>query len=66
LLLAPTAESRPVGPGVVILAERLGDSRAQAAALACCTIALNLTALGLTRARRGPCPGRFSVTPDLI
>ena len=42
IVLSPTTDSRPVGPGVVILADQPGDARAQAAALALAAIALNL------------------------
>ena len=57
LVLAPTVESRPVGPGIVILAEQPGDSRAQAAALALAAIALDLAALSWASARGGRANG---------
>jgi len=53
LVLAPTLESRPVGPGIVVLGDQPDDSRALAAALALAAIALDLAALGWAAAR--PC-----------
>jgi ABC-type Fe3+ transport system permease subunit len=47
LILAPTVESRPIAPGILILADEPGEARATAAALAACVIAINLSALGL-------------------
>lgn len=51
LVLAPTLQSRPVGPGIVVLIDQPDDSRAQAAALALAAIALDLLALGWASAR---------------
>ena len=45
MVLSPTTDSRPAGPGVVFLADLPGPARAQAAALALAAIALNLLAL---------------------
>jgi ABC-type Fe3+ transport system permease subunit len=59
ILLAPTMESRPVGPGIVILADGPGESRAQAAALALTTIVVNLAALGWFRVGLGAGAGRY-------
>ncbi len=53
LVLAPTVESRPIGPGVLMLIDQPEDSRAQAAALALAAIALNLLALGWASAGAG-------------
>jgi len=53
LVLAPTLESRPIGPGIVVLIDQPEDSRAQAAALALAAIALDLLALGWASARVG-------------
>ena len=50
LLLAPTPESRPLAPAVLILADAPGDALAHAAALACAAVALNLVALALAGA----------------
>ena len=63
LVLAPTLESRPIGPGIVVLIDQPDDSRAQASALALAAITLDLLALGWASARRprgrsrgrGPC-----------
>jgi len=46
LLLAPTLESQPIGPGIVFLAAEPGESANQAAALALAALSLNLAALG--------------------
>ncbi|HMF35227.1 MAG TPA: hypothetical protein VKF17_01250, partial [Isosphaeraceae bacterium] len=51
LVLAPTLESRPIGPGIVILIDQPDDSRVQAAALALAVIVLDLLALGWASAR---------------
>ena len=53
LVLAPTLESRPIGPGIVVLIDQPDDSRAQASALALAAIALDLLALGWASARIG-------------
>jgi iron(III) transport system permease protein len=53
ILLTPTVESRPLGPGVLILADQPGDFRSQAAALALVAVALNVTALGWASAGPG-------------
>jgi hypothetical protein len=53
LVLAPTLESRPIGPGIVVLIDQPDDSRAQASALALAAIALDLLALGWASARVG-------------
>ena len=53
LVLAPTLESRPVGPGIVVLIDQPDDSRAQAAVLALAVIVLDLLALGWASARDG-------------
>jgi len=45
LLLAPTAETRPLGPAVLTLIDAPGDGPARASALAALAIALNLSAL---------------------
>jgi iron(III) transport system permease protein len=52
LLLAPTAETRPDAPALILLTEEPGDGRARAAALASMAIAVNLAALGLASTRR--------------
>ena len=53
LVLAPTLESRPIGPGIVVLIDQPDDARAQASALALAAIALDLLALGWASARVG-------------
>ncbi len=53
LVLAPTVESRPIGPDILMLIDQPEDSRAQAAALALAAIALNLLALGWASAGAG-------------
>lgn len=54
LLLAPTAETRPVGPAVLILVDEPGGGLTRAAALALIAVAVNLTALALAaRGRSG-------------
>ncbi len=53
LVLAPTLESRPIGPGIVVLIDQPEDSRAQASALALAAIAFDLLALGWASARAG-------------
>jgi iron(III) transport system permease protein len=53
LLFAPTLEGRPLAPGVLILAQQPDDARNQAAVLATCAIAVNLTALALAWGTRG-------------
>ena len=64
LVLAPTLESRPIGPGIVVLIDQPDDSRAQAAALALAVIVLRppgaRLGIGARRPRgrsrgRGPC-----------
>lgn len=47
LILTPTLDSRPVAPGILILADQPGEARTSAAALATCAIAVNLAAIGL-------------------
>jgi ABC-type Fe3+ transport system permease subunit len=46
ILLSHRAESLPLGPGVLSLADQAGGSRAQAASLALAAIALNVSVLG--------------------
>jgi ABC-type Fe3+ transport system permease subunit len=46
ILLAPTLECQPIGPGIVILAADQGESGHQAAALALAIVSLNLAVLG--------------------
>jgi hypothetical protein len=53
LVLAPTLECRPIGPGIVVLSGQPEDSRAQAATLALAAIALDLMALGWASIRVG-------------
>jgi iron(III) transport system permease protein len=54
LVLAPTSETRPVGPAVLSLADQPGDGLARASALATGAVALNLAALGFAaRDREG-------------
>jgi hypothetical protein len=53
LVLAPTLESQPIGPGIVVLIDQPEDSRAQAAALALAAIAFDLLALGWASASAG-------------
>jgi ABC-type Fe3+ transport system permease subunit len=52
LLLVPTDESRPVGPGLLLLCERPGDGLHRASGLAVCVVALNVAAFAL--AERSP------------
>jgi iron(III) transport system permease protein len=52
LLLAPTAGSRPIAPGVLILADEPGDGLARASGLASLASVVNLGAFALA-ARRG-------------
>jgi ABC-type Fe3+ transport system permease subunit len=52
LVLAPTAESRPLVPGILILADEPGDGLARASALASLAAVVNLAALALA-VRRG-------------
>jgi iron(III) transport system permease protein len=44
LILATTSESRPVSPGVLVLADQPGEGRNRAAALATCALVANITA----------------------
>lgn len=53
IILGPLLESRPVGAGIVILANQPDDSRAQAAALALLMIAIDMLVLGWASARVG-------------
>ena len=50
LLLVPTAESRTVGPGLLILANQPGDGLHRASALAACLVVVNVAALALASA----------------
>jgi iron(III) transport system permease protein len=52
LVLAPTAESRPLVPGTLILADEPGDAFGHAAALAGLAVAVNLAAFTLAGASR--------------
>ncbi len=52
LVLAPTIESRPVVPAILILADEPGVALAQASSLAVLVLTVNLTALALAAARR--------------
>jgi ABC-type Fe3+ transport system permease subunit len=55
LVLATTSESRPVAPGVLILADEPGEGRRRAAALASCALAANVAAFAMAaRSRPGP------------
>ena len=54
LVLAPTAETRPVGPAILALADDPDAGLARAAALATVAVAVNLAALALAA------PGRFA------
>jgi hypothetical protein len=53
ILLSHRAESLPLGPGILSLADQPGGSRAQAASLALAAIALNVSVLGWTWAAGG-------------
>jgi iron(III) transport system permease protein len=53
LVLAPTLQSRPIGPGIVVLIDQPDDHRARAASLALAAIALDLLALGWASAGLG-------------
>jgi ABC-type Fe3+ transport system permease subunit len=53
ILLAHRAESLPLGPGILSLADQPGGSRAQAATLALAAIALNASVLGWAWAAGG-------------
>jgi hypothetical protein len=44
ILLAPTTDCQPIGPGIVVLAAGLGDARSQGAALALATILVEIAA----------------------
>jgi iron(III) transport system permease protein len=52
LVLAPTLESRPVAPGILILADEPHIALERAANLACVTVAVNLAALALAATSR--------------
>jgi hypothetical protein len=52
MVLAPTIESRPLAPGVLILADEPGDALPRAAALACVAVALDFAALALAATSR--------------
>ncbi|MGC8644456.1 MAG: hypothetical protein ACP5XB_31720, partial [Isosphaeraceae bacterium] len=52
IVLAPTLESRPMGPGIVALADGPDDARSRAAALALLVIAANLAVFGWSRAKQ--------------
>jgi ABC-type Fe3+ transport system permease subunit len=52
LILAPTIESRPIAPGILIEADEPGAALPRAAALACAAVALNLTGLALAATSR--------------
>lgn len=52
LILAPTPENRPVSPGILTLADQLGEARSLAAALATGVIALNLGVFGFAAKSR--------------
>jgi ABC-type Fe3+ transport system permease subunit len=52
ILLAPTAESRPLAPGILILADEPGDGLSRASALASLAAVVNLAALALVARRR--------------
>jgi len=52
LVLAPTIESRPVAPAILILADEPGVALARAAALAAVALTVNLTALAFAATRR--------------
>jgi ABC-type Fe3+ transport system permease subunit len=52
LVLAPTAESRPLVPGILILADQPGAAFGHAAALAVIAVAVNLAAIALASTRR--------------
>ncbi|MFO0951744.1 MAG: hypothetical protein U0835_11465 [Isosphaeraceae bacterium] len=55
LVLAPTAETRPVGPALVDLADRPGDAPARASALALGVVLLNAAGhAAASRAKGGP------------
>jgi hypothetical protein len=56
LVLAPTFESRPLAPALLILADEPGAGLGRASALAVAALTLNLTALGLAARSR---PGRL-------
>ena len=51
ILLAPTAESRPLAPGILILADEPGDALTRAATLASLAVFTNLVALSLAARR---------------
>ena len=57
LVLAPTAESRPLVPGVLILADEPGDGLARAATLASLALVVNLAAFTLAAGRGYPSLG---------
>ncbi|MEA2633050.1 MAG: hypothetical protein QOE66_3269 [Chloroflexota bacterium] len=52
LVLAPTVESRPIAPGILILADEPGLALDRAADLACVAVAVNLAALALAATSR--------------
>jgi iron(III) transport system permease protein len=52
LVLAPTVESRPIAPGILILADEPGLALHRAADLACVAVAVNLAALALAATSR--------------
>lgn len=54
IVLAPTADVRPVGPGVVALSDGPGEARSQAAAIALASITAGLAALIGARISIGP------------
>ena len=52
LLLAPTAESRPIAPGLLALADEPADGLARAATLASLAVAVNVSAFALASRTR--------------
>jgi ABC-type Fe3+ transport system permease subunit len=63
LILSPTAESRPLGPAVIVLADAPGDGLARAAALGSIAVVVNLAAifaLACLGGRPDPVGRRFS------
>jgi hypothetical protein len=44
ILLSPTTDCQPIGPGIVVIAAGLGDARFQGAALALAAIVVEIAA----------------------